>query len=180
MSQFYVGQIMMTGFGFAQKYFAQCNGQILGINQNQALFSLLGTVYGGDGSTTFALPDLRSRTPIGGIQSVDGGWNPPRTQMGQIAGSENVTLNVTQMPAHNHMVGVNSAAATNPSLRGDGLTLATAEPNTNLPYGPGAQPAILSPQTCGMAGGNQPHPNLQPYTAINFNIALQGIFPSRN
>lgn len=179
MSEFFVGQIMMTGFGYAPKYFAQCNGQILAITQNQALYSLLGTTYGGDGRTTFVLPDLRSRTPTGGFQSQDGGWQPPQTVLGQIAGTENVTLVQAEMPAHTHAVVVSSAAATNPTLRGSGLTLATAEPTTSMLYGTDGQLVPLNAQTCGTAGGNQPHPNLQPYTAINFNIALVGIFPSR-
>jgi microcystin-dependent protein len=181
VSQFYVGQIMMTGFGYAQKYFAMCNGQLLGIAQNQALFSLLGTTYGGDGRVTFALPDLRSRSPIGGIQSSGNGWNPPTTVLGQVGGTENVTLLVTQLPMHNHMVSVDSGAATSANLRGTDLTLATGEPAaTSLVYGPLAAMMPLNPQTITPAGGNQPHPNIQPYTTINFNIALNGIYPSRN
>ena len=85
MSEFFIGQIMMAGFSFAPKYFAQCNGQLLPINQNQALFSLLGTQYGGNGTTNFALPDLRSRTPVGFASSVDPGWQPPSVQIGQAA-----------------------------------------------------------------------------------------------
>jgi microcystin-dependent protein len=179
VSEFYIGQVMMTGFGFAQKYFAQCNGQLLPIAQNQALFSLLGTVYGGDGRTTFALPDLRSRTPIGGMQSSGNGWNPPVTVMGQAGGMENVTLLSSQLPMHNHIATVDSSAGTSSNLRGADLTLATADPNTSLAYAGNVALVPLTPTTVGTAGGSQPHPNIQPYTTINFNIALQGIFPSR-
>ncbi len=180
MSQFYIGQIMMTGFGYAQKYFAQCNGQLLGIAQNQALFSLLGTTYGGDGRVTFALPDLRSRTPVGGIQSTSPSWSPPQYMLGQVAGQENVTLLSSQLPSHNHGVTLTTAAGTRGSPRGAGSTLGTVEPTTATFYG---SPAGLMPLGGGPlspSGGSAPHPNLQPYTAINFNIALQGIFPSRN
>ena len=180
MSQFYIGQIMMTGFGYAQKYFAQCNGQLLGIAQNQALFSLLGVTYGGDGRVTFGLPDLRSRTPIGGILSSGGGWNPPQTVMGQMGGVENVTLLLPELPVHNHMVSVNSSAGTSSGGRGADLTLATADPDTSHFYGPATTPMPLNVQSIAPAGGTQPHPNIEPYTTINFNIALQGIFPSRN
>ena len=99
MSEFFLGQVMMTGFNFAPKYWAQCNGQLLPIAQNQALFSLLGTQFGGDGINTFALPDLRSRTPTGYGSSVDSSWQPPAVQMGQAAGSENVTLLPSNLPA---------------------------------------------------------------------------------
>ena len=92
MSEKYLGQIMMAGFGFAPRFMAQCNGQLLAINQNQALFSLLGIQYGGNGTTNFALPDLRSRTPIGYASSVDPSWQPPSVQIGQASGVENVTL----------------------------------------------------------------------------------------
>lgn len=181
MSDFYIGQIMMTGFGFPPKYFAQCNGQILGIAQNNALFALLGTTYGGDGRTTFALPDLRSRTPAGGLQSQSGGWNPTPYAMGQVGGAENVNLLGTQMPMHTHQVVATTAAATGrPSGRAPGLTLATAEPTTYTPYGPATALEPLALTTVLPTGGNQAHPNIQPYQAINFNIALNGLFPSRN
>lgn len=181
MSNYYMGQVMMTGFAFAQKNFAQCNGQLMAITQNQALFSLLGTTYGGDGSRTFALPDLRSRTPTGGVQSTDGGWQPPRYVTGQIAGSENVTLLVPDLPAHIHSVTVTADAGTGtPSLRQPGMTLAACTPDTFFQYGPPAQPMPLGGAPLTPSGGNQPHPNIQPYQTINFNIAMYGIFPSRN
>lgn len=181
MSEFFIGQIMMAGFGFAPKYWALCNGQLLPINQNQALFSLLGTQYGGNGTTNFALPDLRSRTPIGYASSVDPGWQPPSVQIGQAAGVENVTLLSTNLPAHNHAVNATTTAGNNriPSNRVYATSTNTA---TAIPlYASSNGPLVpLNPQSVTPAGGNQPHPNLQPYTTINFCIALQGIFPSRN
>ncbi|UZK66221.1 phage tail protein [Sphingomonas sp. M1-B02] len=180
VSQSYVGQIMMTGFGFGQKNFAQCNGQLMAIAQNQALFSLLGTVYGGDGRTTFGLPDLRSRTPFGAVQSQDAAWQPPTTQLGQIAGQEQVQLLTTELPLHNHSVTVTTAPGGRPAPRGSGLTFGTTVPDTSLFYGAAASLVPMSGGPLGQAGGNQPHPNLQPYETINFNICLYGVFPSRN
>lgn len=184
MSTFFVGQIMLTGFPFAQKYFAQCNGQILGINQNQALFALLGTQFGGDGSTTFALPDLRSRTPAGAGQSLDGGWNPSPYPVGLPAGTETVTLDVNSMPTHTHFVNATAAAGTaplptTPSLYATATTSAGGTENIYAPISSGT-PVPLMATTISTTGGNQSHPNMQPYSVINFNIAMQGIFPSRN
>ena len=182
MSNYYMGQIMMTGFPFAQKNFAQCNGQLIAITQNQALFSLLGTTYGGDGVRTFALPDLRSRTPTGGVQSVDGGWQPPKYALGQIAGTETVTLLPNELPAHIHSVTMTADPGnTVPNARRPGLTLAACTPDTYFQYGPaGAGLVPLGGAPLGPAGGNQPHPNIQPYETINFNVAMYGVFPSRN
>jgi microcystin-dependent protein len=178
VSEFFLGQIMMTGFGFAPKYWAQCNGQILGIAQNQALFSLLGTTYGGDGRTTFALPDLRSRTPAGGITSSGGGWNPPQYLPGMAAGVENVTLLQTEMPVHTHIVNATTATAT--QLAGsDTVTLSATDPSSQPLYGAPTTMVPLAGGPLTPAGGTQPHPNIQPYETINFNIALSGIFPSR-
>lgn len=181
MSEFFIGQIMMAGFNFAPKFWALANGQLLPINQNQALFSLLGTQYGGNGTTNFALPDLRSRTPIGYAPSVDPGWQPPSVQIGQSAGVENLTLLGTNLPAHNHSMNASTANGDNriPAGRLFGTSTSTSTP-PNL-YGASTGPLVpQNPQTVAPAGGNQPHPNLQPYTAINFCIALNGIFPSRN
>ena len=183
MSEFFIGQIMMTGFSFAPKFWAQCNGQLLPIAQNQALFSLLGTQYGGDGITTFALPDLRSRTPIGYASSVDPSWQPPSVQIGQSSGAENVTLLSTNLPSHTHTV---NASTTNGDNRNPSTRLFATSTNTspNAPvnmYAPSTGALVpLNAQTVSPTGGNQPHPNLQPYSVINFCIALSGIFPSRN
>ena len=182
MSEFFIGQIMMAGFGFAPKFWALANGQLLPINQNQALFSLLGTQYGGNGTTNFALPDLRSRTPIGYASSVDPSWQPPSVQIGEASGVENVTLLSTNLPAHGHSVNASTAAGDN--VRAGGRLYATSTNASNPPptlYGTSTGPLVpQSPQTVTAVGGNQPHPNLQPYSTINFCIALSGIFPSRN
>ena len=182
MSEFFIGQVMMAGFNFAPKYWALANGQLLPINQNQALFSLLGTQYGGNGTTNFALPDLRSRTPIGYASSVDPSWQPPSVQIGQSAGVENVTLLSTHLPAHGHAVTAATADGNNriPSNRVFANSVNSGGAAIPL-YGPsGGAQVPLSPQTVAPNGGSQPHPNLQPYTTINFCIALSGIFPSRN
>ena len=182
MSEFFIGQIMMAGFNFAPKFFALCNGQLLPINQNQALFSLLGTQYGGNGTTNFALPDLRSRTPIGYASSVDPSWQPASVQIGQASGVENVTLLSTNLPAHTHSVNASTTNGDNriPSGRLFGTSTSTTPPAPNL-YAASTGPLVpLNPASVAPAGGNQPHSNLQPYSAINFCIALSGIFPSRN
>lgn len=182
MSEFFIGQIMMAGFNFAPRSWALCNGQLLPIAQNQALFSLLGTQFGGNGTTNFALPDLRSRTPIGYASSVDPGWQPPSVQIGQTGGVENVTLLSTNLPAHTHAanasttngdnrIPINGVFATSNNSGGAAISIYAA---SNGPVVP------LNPATVAPAGGNQPHPNLQPYTTINFCIALQGVYPSRN
>jgi microcystin-dependent protein len=183
MSEFYVAQIMMTGFNFAQRGFAQCNGQLLPINQNAALFSLLGTQYGGNGVQNFALPDMRSRTPVGYGQSSDSGWQPSPYPIGTVSGAENVTVITSEMPMHNHLFGANTGAATaaNPS-NGLFAQAAVAGSGPENIYAPPASGVVvpLAPNTVGLSGGGAPHPNLQPYLCINFNIALVGIFPSRN
>lgn len=179
MSEFFIGQIMMAGFGFAPRYFAQCNGQLLPIAQNQALFALLGTQYGGNGTTSFALPDLRSRTPISYANSVDPGWQPPPVQIGQTGGVENVTLLQNNIPAHTHAVNASTNEGDNriPSNR----VYATNTTAGQTLYAASTGPVVsMHSQTVAPSGGNQAHPNLQPYTTINFCIALQGIFPSRN
>jgi microcystin-dependent protein len=183
VSEYYTGQIMMTGFSYAQKNFAQCNGQILSIAQNQTLFALLGVAFGGNGVTTFALPDLRSRTPVGsGFASQDGGWQPPAYMLGQVGGRETVTLIAGQLPAHIHApTTVTSDAGTGAQPpRGTGLTLGSGSTAGGTLYGDPNALVPLASAPLGQAGGNQAHPNIQPYETINFNIALYGIFPSRN
>ncbi|WP_457318835.1 phage tail protein [Stenotrophomonas sp. P5_B8] len=177
MSEFFIGQIMMAGFNFAPKYFAQCNGQLLPINQNQALFSLLGVQYGGNGVTTFGLPDMRGRTPVAYALSADGAWQPPAMQIGQQAGTENVTLLPTQLPAHGHqVVGV---AAAGDNRNPTGRTFAGGG-TTKLYAAQGGALVAQAPSSVAPAGSTQPHPNMQPYATLNFCIALQGIFPSRS
>ncbi|TNJ32879.1 phage tail protein [Arenimonas terrae] len=169
MSGYYIGQISTFGFNFAPRFWAQCNGQLLAIAQNQALFSLLGTTYGGNGTTNFQLPDLRSRTPVG----IGGPFN---NVLGQTGGVETVTLLSTQIPQHVHTVAATTANGTvrNPNnavYANSGVAL----------FGPSSGSLVpLNPATVANAGGNQPHINLQPYQTINFCIALSGIYPSRN
>ena len=179
MSEYFIGQIMMAGFGFAPKYFAQCNGQLLPINQNQALFSLLGTQFGGNGTTNFALPDLRGRAPVSAASSVDPAWQPSGMQMGQAGGVESVTLLQSNLPQHTHTVNASTTAGDNriPSNR----VYATNTASAQSLYGPSSGSLVaMNPQTVVNAGGSQPHANMQPYNTINFCIALSGIFPSRN
>lgn len=170
MSEQYLSEIRMVAFNFPPKGWAFCNGQILSIQQNQALFSILGTTYGGNGQTTFALPNLQGRVPLHFGSSPQGG----SYTLGQIAGEPAVTLISSQMPAHTHQVKANSGANTN------------AASNTAVPGGGGAPgygsatDTAMNPQIVGMTGGSQPHNNMQPYLVINFCIALVGIFPSRN
>lgn len=168
MSEPFIGQTMMVGFNFAPRGWAFCNGQLLPIAQNTALFSLLGTTYGGNGQTTFALPDLRGRTPVGATGFP--------VQLGEQGGLENVTLLPNQIPAHGHAL---NASTTPGTTRNPGNALYGATPAAL--HGPSSgSPVQLDARTIAQAGSSQPHNNMQPYLAINFCIALQGIFPSRN
>ena len=163
MAEPFLSEIRIMSFGFAPQGWALCNGQTLPINQNQALFSLLGTTFGGNGQTTFQLPDMRGRVPI----HVGGGHT-----LGERAGEEAHTVTIPEMPAHNHLVNaVNVPAATNVAT---GAFLAQRD----AAYAPPANPATLAAGEIGNTGGSQPHTNMQPYLALNFSIALQGIFPS--
>jgi microcystin-dependent protein len=174
MTQPYVGEIRFFGFDFSPRGWATCGGQIMPILQNQALFSLLGTTYGGNGVQTFALPDLRSRTPVG--MGSNGGVGT--YTLGEIAGTENVTLISTQIPTHLHnLVGTTAAATNRPPF---GRTIGADTSGSVDFLAPGGTPVALDPQSIQPAGNTQPHPNLQPYLALNASIALQGIFPSRN
>jgi microcystin-dependent protein len=146
----------------------------MSISQNTALFSLLGTQFGGDGVTTFALPDLRGRAPM---HQGQGPGLTPRV-MGEESGSETVTLISTEMPMHNHMVNAFNGPGDNQFPTGN--YLAGGADNTQLIYTNVLNGGVLNPQTIGLAGGNQPHENMQPYLVINMCIALEGIFPSRN
>jgi len=175
--------IVMFGGNFAMAGYAFCNGTLLSIAQNSALFSILGTTFGGDGQTTFALPDLRGRVPIHSGSSTGPGLSP--YVLGQMSGTEGVTLTINQMPQHNHSLNVNVGGSN--SLPGSSTSFAAGTPTGSGPnasilnYYTTAAPNIsINPNTVGFTGGNQPHPNLQPYLAVNFVIALQGIFPTRN
>jgi microcystin-dependent protein len=176
MAEFYVGQIMMSGFAFAPRYFALCNGQILGIAQNQALFSLLGTYYGGNGTTTFALPNLQGRAPVSAGSSADPGWQPSPYTIGEFGGVESVTLSSQQMPAHTHQ---GNGTTSDGTVRNPTGALFAKNSAPLYAQTPGAQ-VPLSPQTVTLSGGGQAHSNMQPYSVINFCIALSGVYPSRN
>ncbi|SHK18714.1 phage tail protein [Hymenobacter psychrotolerans] len=174
----YLGEIIMFAGTYPPRGYAFCDGQILSIAQNTALFSLLGTTYGGNGQTTFALPDLRGRLPM---HNGQGPGLSPHT-LGEIAGTENVTLTFNQMPAHNHtatatQVTTSPGNTNNPSgalLANDGAG------GTQYATGVASNASMAGAPTIGIAGGNQPHPNMPPYLCINFCIALEGIYPSRN
>jgi microcystin-dependent protein len=174
----YIGEIMMWGGNFAPRGWAFCNGQVLSIAQNSALFSILGNAYGGDGQTTFALPDLRGRVPM---HWGDGPGLTPRT-LGEAAGSEAVTLLSTQMPAHNHTLNASGANADSDSPQG-GLLAQSFDQGNNQSvstYRGGNPDVTLSPLSVGSAGGTQPHDNVQPFRCVTFVIALEGIYPSRS
>jgi microcystin-dependent protein len=177
MAEVFMGQIMLGAFGFAPKNFAMCNGQLLAINQNQALFSLLGTQFGGDGRVTFALPDLRGRVPVGAGGSRDPNWQPASYPMGLPAGSEAVSLNTAEVPAHLHAASGTKNTGTD-RLPNGGLYGTSAGANLYAPVAGNSQ-VTLAPQTLA-AGGGLPHANMQPFRVVNFNIALYGIFPSRS
>lgn len=174
MADPFIGQICTFGFNFAPRNYATCDGQLLSIAQNTALFSLLGTTYGGDGRVTFALPDLRGRV------ALHQGQGPGLSQrvMGEESGSESVTLISSQMPMHNHTVG---ALSTNGNLKSptNNVPASVQGTNTNI-YAANSDGSTMKATMIGLSGGNQPHNNMQPYLVINFCIALQGIFPSRN
>jgi microcystin-dependent protein len=174
MSEPFLGQILLAGFGFAPKGYAACNGAILGINQNQALFALLGVTFGGNGSANFQLPDLRGRTPIGMGSSVDPAWQPGAVAWGRPVGTESVTLSEATMPSHTHAINVSTAPAAT------GTPTASVFAAASVPaYGPatGAVPLNGTPATS--QGGSVPHENMQPFSVINMCIALNGYYPSR-
>jgi len=165
MSTPFLGEIKIMSFNFAPKGWAMCNGQLLPINQNQALFSLLGTTYGGDGRTNFALPNLRGRLPI----HVGGGF-----VQGEAAGEEAHTLTVSELPQHSHQA---SASALSPVQSSPAGALST---NSGRNAYAAAPNAAMAPQAVSSVGGSQPHDNLSPFLVLNCCIALQGIFPNRN
>ena len=170
MSEPFLGEVRLFGFGFAPRGWATCDGQILPINENQALYALLGTTYGGDGRTNFALPDLRGRTSVAGGR---GAGAPP---IGTAAGSERHALTAAEMPQHTHAVSGATTNATSSSPAGNVLTRAGQQHYRNTPD-------ALVPMrrgTVGVTGAGAGHENMQPFTTVNFCIALQGLFPSRN
>ena len=165
MSEPFLSEIKIVSFNFPPRGWALCNGQTLPINQNQALFALIGTIYGGNGQTTFALPNLRGQVPIhmGNGQTI-----------GEAAGSTAVTVNIQQLPTHLHPV---QASTSNGDTQFANNNILAAAGNL---YGPANNLTTLDPATVTSVGGSQPHNNMMPYLVLNFIIALQGIFPSQN
>lgn len=164
----------MVGFNFAPKGWALCNGQLLAISQNTALFSPLGTYYGGNGTSNFALPNLQSRVPIHAGQ----GAGLSSYVLGEQTGTESVTLLTAQIPAHNHIV--NGVASGGNQAGPGGGSPAMESTGTSLDYSNAPPNSAMNAAMVSNTGGNQPHANIQPVLCVNFIIALQGIFPSRN
>lgn len=175
----FIGQIVLFAGNFAPRGWQFCQGQILTIAQNTALFSILGTTYGGNGQTTFALPDLRGRVPVGQGQ----GPGLSSYTLGEMAGVESVALVATQMPAHNHNVMVSSGAADSNTGKNNYLAVANGslagDPVTVNTYN-GTPTDLLGNNSISISGGSQPHTNIQPLLGLNYIICLEGIFPSRN
>jgi microcystin-dependent protein len=169
MSQPYVGEVRMVGFQFAPVGWQYCDGSLLSISEYEALFTLIGTTYGGDGQTTFAVPDLRGRSPIHYGTSSQGSYI-----LGTRGGVETVTLSLNQIPLHAHQIGATTAAGQSSSPSGQ-----TFAANSQLgPYEPTG--ASASAPILGLDGGNSPHENLMPYLAVNYVISLYGVYPSQN
>lgn len=173
MADPFIGEIKLVPYNFAPRGWAECNGQLLSIAQNDVLFALIGTMYGGDGQNTFALPDLRGR----GVISSGHGPGLSTYNQGDFGGEEEIILQISQMPAHGHPIAVSNDLGN------------TAEPNDHhlakAPLGIGyaygvASPTTMPGQAVRLTGGNQPHQNRQPYLAMIYCIALEGVFPPRN
>ena len=183
MSQPFLGELRIFAGNFNPRGWAFCRGQLLAIAQNDALYALIGTTFGGDGQTSFALPDLQGRIPVGQGQ----GPSLSNYTLGQKAGAETVTLTTGQMPAHNHVL-MASTAKGNQAVPLTGSIMAgpdAGNPNTTATYYVQPTPNPLTPSTLaastiGNAGGNQPHDNIMPSLCLNYIIALEGVFPSRN
>lgn len=172
MADPFVAEIRIFPFNFAPKGWAFCNGQLLPLSQNTALFSLLGTVYGGDGKSTFALPDLEGSAAMHPGQ----GQGLSLRDLGQIGGAESVTLLVSEMPFHAHTL---NAAGGDVAESNIANANAMTRANNGNPYTTTFTPVQMAPQALAPAGGSLPHNNMQPYLTLNFNIALQGVFPPR-
>ena len=170
MADPFLGQVTITAFSYAAQNWAKCDGQSMPISQNQALFSLLGTIYGGDGRTTFALPDLRGRAPV---------HASPELPQGTAFGAEKVTLTPQQMPAHTHALNASPDFAASSSPFG-GLPAARSRGGPLLYSAPAGSLVPMNPQSVGSAGSSQGHGNMQPYATVSYMVSLVGIFPSRN
>lgn len=177
MAQPYLAEIKMFGGNFAPRGYALCNGQIIAISQNTALFSLLGTTYGGNGTSNFGLPNMQGRAPV--HQGNGAGIDP--VSLGEMAGETNVTLIAGNLPQHTHPISGAVITSSNPGETPASNTLFTnSAPNQLYAQALGTGALNLAPQTITMAGGSQPHNNAQPYLAVTFIIALSGVFPVRN
>ncbi len=178
MSEWYLGEIRNFAFGRVPQGWAQCNGQLLNIAQNQALFALIGTAYGGNGTTTFALPDLRSRVMVGNNQAN------PAYVMGAKGGAETVSLTQQQMPMHNHAFNARAETGTSGAIANNYVSSSGTNPKIPTPqklYGqPATQQIPLNPASLGTFGDGGAHNNLQPYQVTNYCIATMGLFPARN
>lgn len=166
MTEPFMAEVRMMSFAFPPKGWAQCDGQLLPINQNQALFALLGTNFGGDGRVNFGLPDLRGRTPI----HVGSGYT-----LGNRGGETAHSLNISELPTHTHVLNASGNTATNTPSN----TTVLARSNPQSAYASPSNLIAMDPRTLSNVGGSQPHENMQPYLVVNFCIALQGIFPSQ-
>jgi microcystin-dependent protein len=175
MSDQYLGEIRAVSYNFAPSGWAVCNGQLMAISQNTALFSLLGTSYGGDGRVTFALPDLQ------GASALAPGQGPGLSQisLGENGGTGQVTLLSTEMPVHTHAIGVVDDDGDQDSPKNAALAQARDGRDHINQYGPAVTLTAMSPQMLGRAGGSQPHNNMPPYLVVTFIIALQGVYPPR-
>ncbi|MBL8242470.1 MAG: phage tail protein [Bryobacterales bacterium] len=173
MSDPYIGQVILFGGNYAPLGWAFCDGSLLSIAQNTALFSILGTTYGGNGQTTFALPDLRGRAPVHAGASAGPGLSP--YVIGETGGVESVTVTTGQLPGHNHGVKVAGHNEGHTQSRPGGNILGDGSNYDS----PASADTSLGGVTCGLAGGSQPHENRQPFLACNYIIALEGIYPSR-
>lgn len=178
MSDPFVAEIKIFAGNFAPKGWALCNGQLLSISQNTALFSLLGTTYGGDGRSTFALPNLQGQAPVQQGQGAGLSYY----QLGQVSGTPTETLLANEMPAHNHNFLASTVTGTVATSSGQMLSAATtggrAPTSANI-YSTNAPAQQMLPTALGFTGGNQPHNNMMPYQVLNFIIALRGVFPPR-
>jgi microcystin-dependent protein len=167
MAEPFLSEIRIMSFGFAPKGWALCNGQLLPINQNQALFSLLGTTYGGDGRVNFGLPNLQGRAPI----HMGSGHT-----LGELGGEQAHTITISELPTHIHMVNATSIAATTNT---PDTNLLTAQSTASALYGAPSNLVAMAPNAIGNTGGSQAHLNMQPFLVLTFCIALQGVFPSQ-
>jgi len=172
----YLAQIIMFAGNFAPRGWALCQGQLMSIAQNTALFALLGTTYGGDGQTTFGLPDLRGRASVGTGQ----GSGLTNILLGELAGQPTTTLTSQQIPQHNHTLGAVADVANTANPTGNSLAVGQSGTDTVSMYRNSNPTVAARAQSVTNAGGSQPHNNMQPYLGMNFVICLEGIFPSQN